>query len=349
MRDFLREYYDVQNYSFFNENFDVEALRKELLDNHEIEDYLNICLGSLGDFDKKSVDIEFSNKTKKRRTKPFHYPIRNAKEKVNGIINKISDELESPFGPLCDSRKIYEPLLDIYDILGQFPGTYLKKEEASELNERIGYFNKQYQKISAPEELDKEAKEIVDSLLDIPVEYTVLGEFNPKTKHIILYLKSICQRWVNNNVSEVLMSVLAHEMFHAMHYEQLEKSNQRIAYYAYKESIVLESLADCFQYYFTNEVLGQKALAWDIYHELDGTDIEFWPYAGAKYLLQPVEDNNLKDKDKIKEVINQLEIIAKPRYSYNWLFEYIFKDSLGDIQMAYFDITKLKHAIREYI
>lgn len=140
------------------------------------------------------------------------------------------------------------------------------------------------------------AKKIYSALTTQKLKADKLGEYSPQTNTIILYPKSIVVHFRDIpcfSEEEKFMigmeTVLAHELFHAIHYNLMGDTDAQrerlwkcsLAEKGYKESVV-EGLAKWFEYFWLDRQLHIKSLSEEINKELNLYDYPEWPYAAAR-------------------------------------------------------------------
>lgn len=142
---------------------------------------------------------------------------------------------------------------------------------------------------------------------NVKIERAVRGSFFTEGP-LVLYYCNICELCAGQglDLKEYAASVLAHELFHALHFASCEttKNWKQLSYwngvgYEYaKVSVVRESLAECFRYLWLRQC-GQDALLASMLAELADTyaTVPNFPYAGVKLLLkdEAVAAENFKE------------------------------------------------------
>ena len=118
---------------------------------------------------------------------------------------------------------------------------------------------------------------------EMEFEMPVLGEYINEDKKIILYTINI-EKSANkcgNIPSREFEKVFIHELFHAYHY--LDDKEELVKRRDYTASVVKESLASAFEWFYCveNKIKGADELksSWDKH------SVVFYPYSGAKNLL----------------------------------------------------------------
>ena len=162
------------------------------------------------------------------------------------------------------------------------------------------------------------AKKIYSALTTQKLKADKLGEYSPQTNTIVLYPKNILAHFSNIpcfNVEEKFMigieTILAHELFHAIHYNLMsDTDDQRTKLWKcsttekwYKESVV-EGLAKWFEYFWIDYRLGIKSLIEEIDKELNLYDYPEWPYAAARSFIYTGEYSNCNALDVFNVSIN---------------------------------------------
>ena len=132
---------------------------------------------------------------------------------------------------------------------------------------------------------------------------TLLGQYDEKNDIITLYvkaIKNICSGL--DNFEEIIDFVLAHEIFHAVHY-YLVKNTPKTKEDERCRMIVKESLASFYEY----EYCKKKGYDWRS-DELIRTWCNYsygdWPYAGARVFLNQNYNNNSDLPDKFMDVLD---------------------------------------------
>lgn len=146
---------------------------------------------------------------------------------------------------------------------------------------------------------DAERKALQEKLAvmkaNIKIEQPVKGSFFADGG-IVIYYCNICELCAKDNLDfkEYLSSVLAHEIFHALHFACCDKTQEwkqmdywnGVGYEYAKVSAVRESLAEYFRYLWLMKQR-QEALLVIMHKELAKTyaTVPNYPYAGVKHLL----------------------------------------------------------------
>jgi hypothetical protein len=163
------------------------------------------------------------------------------------------------------------------------------------------------------------AKKIYSALTSQKLKAARLGEFNPQTNTIILYPKNIVAHFRDipcfseeEKFMIGLETVLAHELFHAIHYNLMGDTDAQrerlwkcsLAEKRYKESVV-EGLAKWFEYFWLDRQLHIKSLSEEINKELNLYDYPEWPYAAARAFVYAGEYSFGNVLDVFDASINQ--------------------------------------------
>lgn len=152
----------------------------------------------------------------------------------------------------------------------------------------------------------------------------VYGEYIDKESKIVLYIDAM-KTTVNQNdeLQNLFLSVLIHELFHLFHASFLKQIHNNNDYWyekSTKHEIIIESLAAGFQFYFTNKFLNDKNLAKELLNEWNKHSIFVYPYSGAKVLIEnPIQISsinnwikfleNIELNDTVDELTNELEFV----------------------------------------
>ena len=163
------------------------------------------------------------------------------------------------------------------------------------------------------------AKKIYSALTSQKLKAGRLGEFYPQTNTIILYPKNIVAHFRDipcfseeEKFMIGLETVLAHELFHAIHYNLMGDTDAQrerlwkcsLAEKGYKESVV-EGLAKWFEYFWLDRQLHIKSLSEEINKELNLYDYPEWPYAAARAFVYAGEYSFGNVLDVFDASINQ--------------------------------------------
>ena len=163
------------------------------------------------------------------------------------------------------------------------------------------------------------AKKIYSALTSQKLKAARLGEFYPQTNTIILYPKNIVAHFRDipcfseeEKFMIGLETVLAHELFHAIHYNLMGDTDAQrerlwkcsLAEKGYKESVV-EGLAKWFEYFWLDRQLHIKSLSEEINKELNLYDYPEWPYAAARAFVYAGEYSFGNVLDVFDASINQ--------------------------------------------
>ncbi len=142
-----------------------------------------------------------------------------------------------------------------------------------------------------PAEFDKKVKNPKDGCGAGETWDPTLGEYHNKKHKIVLYVEAIKRCAVINglDLENLFLSVFIHEFFHAVHhtycenYHPIPPSSGRgyDPFGGKKSTIIKESLADAFEYYFCEHVLQDVDLLRKMEVEWNTNDVSFYPYSGA--------------------------------------------------------------------
>ena len=156
-------------------------------------------------------------------------------------------------------------------------------------------------KLAKANEADKPAilAKLSQMQANIKIERLVRGSFFADGG-IVIYYCNVCQLCEKEQLdfTSYITSVLAHEIFHALHFAACDSSKgwQQMSYWngngfeAGKMSTVRESLAEYFRYLWLAKQQNKELMA-IMFKELQEpfANVPNYPYAGVKYLLQTEE------------------------------------------------------------
>ena len=294
---------------------------------------------------------------------------------------KLSDEIKTKTykGKYKDSQVI--DIIDNIVIKNKQAKDYIekiKKELLLPVSERHSWFYREIicnlkRMINGEMECEKlspfdkeKIKRIIDAYENRDHTDIILGEYNHKSRTIILYRQAIINNTLkNSDVIENMKRVLIHEMFHAYHHYYLDGLKTKGTVFArsgYGRSVARESLARFVEYAYCKDVLGEKYCN-EIEDSWDERFFEYYPYSGAKYLTYGLKCEDLK-REEVKRfnrlLINKLLSDGKQDlidtyhdivylYKYKEFFPqkkiYTFEDLFGD---TYYNNEK-EEDILEYI
>ena len=201
---------------------------------------------------RANISIEFSDEEKANRYGSL--TIDEVKEIIRDTWGKHKEieEILSKISSLDDYRKLIQELMGAIHLI-------YRNEEC-------------------------ESPEKLHSLLnEMEFEMPVLGEYINEDKKIILYTINIekAADKCGNIPSREFEKVFIHELFHAYHY--LDDKEELLKRRDYTASVVKESLASAFEWFYCveNKIKGADELksSWDKH------SVVFYPYSGAKNLL----------------------------------------------------------------
>lgn len=131
----------------------------------------------------------------------------------------------------------------------------------------------------------------------------ILGEYYSKEKKIVLYVENMKKvinkdRKSEHDLEDLFLSVLIHELFHAVHDKYCEEYN--IPFGQQEHEIITESLAAAFEYYFCDKVLNNTYLMSKLKDSWEKHSVLVYPYSGARSMVP------FQGEDKIREIRQKL-------------------------------------------
>lgn len=213
-----------------------------------------LALVGLGEEAPKFLNIEFSDAEKSA---------------IYGTmtLNEIKKEVRNLWETTRRVEDILNQLLEIEDYYRDGTSDFLA-ETISSCN--IGI---------SPKEIRKKLDELF-GMGEFKVQ--TAGEYCHATRTITLYTRTIMTTDVYGRTREDNFEVVfAHELFHAYHYQNNDE--ELIWRHDYTASVVKESLASAFEYYYCDKygIAGNNAL----YKTWKKHSVVVYPYSGAQYLI----------------------------------------------------------------
>lgn len=230
------------------------------------------------------------------------YSPATVKRKIRELQRMLQNgDMESKNGT---SRSIQQMSSTILDWMEQT----MSNDEEGENEGNISRINALIREISGMlhRELDPFTQRLVEEIMDLYNMYTnihyvstLFGTYSATENAITLYICTICNHCAEENIdfADKVVSVLAHEMYHAIHFHALlaisDTSKLAMQHWKGKNADdqerkgVIESLARYFEYCWCMESGSEtdQETAQEIRKEGYRTVFPAWPYAGAKYLI----------------------------------------------------------------
>ncbi len=295
-------------------HFDIDRCQKYIDRNDPISDSID---------EQRRLDITYSKEGGYHSIPHLEEVLRNENNKIYQYIrDRLHLDLDDDTISILDNIKInfsYELKEDIYkptkedllSIISQIEVLLDSDEELIDILNRIkeainqGYtleqLNNEFANVLGDyQQKYSEDKPDVSKLIDSLSKsfslskFVTMGTYSPSNKEITLYLLNIYNACKKNSYrNEIyLMSVYAHELFHAYHYHVMNIDADDINLKGF--DIVLESLASYFQYLYTNQLYGYDEVIYKqepSIHVADSIknsweyDMYIYPYSGALYMF----------------------------------------------------------------
>ncbi len=240
-------------------------------------------------------------------------------EKLNNITIEYSyEEKKNESG--FNLKEIINQILDILNLLQASKNNTEDEIKRVQIEEQISIINslseelledsidedniKKYVKQINCEILDnrKLSKQLrnLTEILEKRISY-ILGEYSDSEFKIILYLKNIynssCELSIDKEV--FTLTVFAHELFHAFHALKLVENGSNCSASFQHRSIVDESLARYFEFYYSKEGLDFSSLN----NSIDIIEKELYPSNRYKYIEPTIISDRKKSYQKMMENI----------------------------------------------
>lgn len=307
----FEDLFDMNNMSFESKNYKLS------LENH-CSSYLNSEKSDIIDFINQNLDLKYNNmlvdmlstiKIKFSDSRCFEgfgtYNISDITQSINDFFNKypnVNKHLKSILTTIQAALKEnIQPL-------------------TKEICRKISEIKNQL-----PPQVKSDLDILIKKIKSLRFSVPRLGEFKYKNLSITLYTEAIFKHSLKNKVSfkKSMLSVFAHELFHAYHYLIIGDNNE----WQECPKIIKESFASYFQYIFNNEY---SLDVFDLEKEWKTHDMLIYPYSGAQYIKENIFN-------KLKPYINtNIDSIKMPNFA-NTIsinFAELFKLSLIDSNSA---------------
>ena len=261
----------------------------------------------------ETVNIKFEDKTKKRKyAGKIQIDLEDLPEKINNILKEFDPlEKDHPLYRILESLKeeieningkdIYHSLIEYILLIRRI----IDEEKEAKLNTgsengHILFFLttkdlKNYNKPILRDSLLNKIENLLSDLVSVATDTITLGHCNGKGKTITLYLNAIEQSKLAEHscLEDAISLVFWHELFHAFHFTKLNKKAS-----GKNADIVLESLAEAFEYIMSYQIHNYSGPSRYILDECRIHSIKEWPYSGMVKIVE-----NSKSYDLIKRIL----------------------------------------------